>query len=550
MYGAARFRYPDFKTRDSRNRDVTRHASIPTNASIPTTVGELLVVSAHRTPDNEAIASGSDRLTYQALLNRANGLAAGLGTLGLTKGDRVGVHLHNCTEAYETILACSRSGLLFVPLNHMLNGSELATIITHAGLGAVVGEAALAPVLGNALSILKSPVEHIIGVDDFPSASVYYADLLARDSQGLSQPVSENDVFALMYTSGTTGLPKGVVLTHKNVVTHARHMVRDYGYAPTSVGLVALPYFVGASLNGVGLPTLLQGGRVIIQRAFTPNAFLDLVESEAVTHVQTVPTLLSRLMDTGLVTPERIRSLQVLGYGSAPMPRTRLKEAVDLFGPILYQMYGLTETCAMATCLRPADHVAEGVGQDRLASCGRPVEGIDVRIINSEGGDVPPGEPGEVIIKGPTVMAGYWNSPDLTASALVDGWFHSGDLACADDEGYIYLTDRMKDVIITGGFNVSPREVEEVLFTHPGVVDCAVIGVPDDDWGEAVCAYVLIRPGDATQESDLMTYTRDRLSAFKRPKSIIRIDEIPRNPSGKVLKRELRERAGGEKGIA
>ncbi len=505
------------------------------------TVGDLLKSSATRNPDKDALVFESERRTYSQLLDRVDRLASALLELGLQEGDRVGVYLYNCIEAYESLLATARAGLLFVPLNYMLNGAELAKIASDAGIRALIVAPELFPTFEPVASDVSS-LNRIIGVGGGAEGTLDYETLLSHRARPANPgAVTGQDLFGLMYTSGTTGLPKGVMLTHRNIVTHARNMVRDYGIGESSVGMIALPYFVGASLNGIGLPCLSQGGTVVISGRFTPEGFLQTIQGKRVTHVQVVPTLLVRLLESDAPGRYDASSLEVFGYGSAPMPEERLVEALETFGPIFAQMYGLTETCAMATCLTRDDHSLEGPERERLKSCGKPVDGVEVRIVDETGAEVPDGEIGELVIRGPTVMQGYWGRPDLTSEAMDQGWFRSGDLGYRGREGYIFLNDRKKDLIVTGGFNVFPREIEEVLYAHPAVSECAVIGRPDPEWGEAVTAFVALKKGRRSTEDELLQFCSERLSRFKRPKSVSFVNEIPRNPSGKVLKRLLRK---------
>ncbi len=513
------------------------------------TVGDLLEQSARRSPAAEALVYGHTRLTYAGLQDQVERLAAGLRRLGLERGDRVGLLLYNSHQAFELVLALGRGGLVFVPLNYMLNSRELAAIIAHAGVRAVITEPELLPNLAPVLERLEC-VEHLIGVGEVAGAGASYAGLLqqAPPADPPDYGVDPEDLFGIMYTSGTTGLPKGVMLTHANITTHAAHMVRDYRIGPCSRGFVVLPYFVGAALNGIAFPCLSRGGKVVVLRRFSPRAFLQTVEDERITHVQVVPTLLVRLLESDALGQYDSGSLEVLGYGSAPMPLACLRRALEALGPVLAQMYGLTETCAMATCLHPGEHVLKGPGAKRLRSCGRAVEGVEVRIVNDAGEEVKEGEIGEVVIRGPTVMRGYWQMPGQTAEAMRGGWFHSGDLGYRDQAGFVFLCDRKKDMIISGGFNVFPREVEEVLYSHPAVLECAVIGVPHPEWGEAVEALVALKEGMSPSAEELLAFCRHRLSSFKRPRSIGFVEEIPRNPSGKVLKRVLRRRRAGNRG--
>lgn len=505
------------------------------------TIGDLLFQTAQRNPEKEALVYGKTRLGYRDLLERVDQLAIGLWKLGLRKGDRLGLHLYNCHQAYEALLAAARSGLIFVPLNHMLNGKELSTIINNAGIRAIIVEPELYPILAPVLPDL-STIEVIISLGHIEGTSITYETLIQETPVGrLNVSVEEENIFGLMYTSGTTGLPKGVILTHRNIVTHARNMIRDYEIEYSSRGAIVLPYFVGASLNGIGLPCILQGATVIILRRFSPEIFLKTVEEEQVTHTQIVPTLIIRLLESNSLGGYDSSSLELFGYGSAPMPVNRLKQAIQRFGPIFSQMYGLTETSAMAICLRKNEHVLRGPKSTYLKSIGRPVQGVDVQIINDAGIELPTGNIGEIIIRGPTVMPGYWETPELTDKAIQGGWFHTGDLAYKDKEGYIYLTDRKKDIIVSGGFNIYPKEIEDVLYTHSDVLECAVIGVLDPHWGESIKAFVTLQKNVYVTKQELLDFCRKHLSSFKRPKFIEFVSEIPRNPSGKVIKRLLRK---------
>lgn len=509
-------------------------------------VGALLDGQAARRPAAEAVVFQGHRLTYAALHARVERLAAALRDLGLERGERLALLIDNSHHAYEIILAAARAGIPWVPLNPMLKPRELTAIVTHAGASAIVAGArhveAVAPLLSSWPSVRSA-----IALDAAPPGGWHAYEAIvegagARPSRGLP-PLGPDDLFALLYTSGTTGLPKGTMLTHGNVLRHVELVHRYYGIHERTRGLVVLPYFVGAALNVIHLPTLARGGAVVFQERFTPERFFACVATERITHVQTVPTILIRLLESPAKEAADLSSLEIVGYGSAPMPVDRLRQALDLFGPRLLQIYGLTETCAMATCLRPEEHVRDGrPNEETLGTIGKPVDGIDLRIVDDEANPVPSGEAGEIALRGLTVTRGYWQMPEATAAAFRDGWFLTGDVGRMDARGYVTLTDRKKDVIITGGINVYPRDVEEVLYTHPDVLEAAVIGVPDPEWGESVLAVVVRRPGRTASEDELIAYCRERVAGYKKPKAVRFVDEIPRNPSGKVLKRLLRDR--------
>jgi len=511
-------------------------AQLPIEAAV---VGDLLDVGADRFPDRLAVAFEERRTSYGALRERVDRLGNALLDLGLREGDRLALFLDNSDRAWELILACARAGVVWVPLNYMLREREVETIVRHAGARALAVSRAHWPTAAPVVASLG--LEHVIATDWQPAdvSAHGYEQLVAAGAPG--RPPTRRDpaaIFCLLYTSGTTGLPKGTMLTHRAVLAHAELALREYGLAPGSVGLVVLPYFVGATLNCIQIPGLSQGIPLIFSR-FTPSAFFELVRAHRVTHVQTVPTVLLRLLESPELATADLSSIDTIGYGSAPMPVDRLEQLLARFGPIFTQIYGLTETCAMATVLRREEHAGP-----RLASCGRATPGLEVELVDDEGRAVPTGQLGELVIRGPTLMSGYWQAPDVTARAVKAGWFHSGDIAHRDADGYIYISDRKTDMIITGGINVYPKEIEEVIYRHPGVLECAVVGLPDREWGEAVTAVVAPRPGARVDPDEVVELCRRELASYKKPRRVFFVDEIPRNPSGKVLKRVLREQLG------
>jgi acyl-CoA synthetase (AMP-forming)/AMP-acid ligase II len=508
----------------------------PIEASV---VGDLLDVGAERSPDRLAVAFEGRRTSYGELRERVDRLANALLGLGLGPGDRLAMFLDNGDRAWELILACARAGIVWVPLNYMLREREVETIVRHAGARALAVSAAHWPTAAPTAASLA--LEHLIATDFEPDDGSLHAYERLIEAGSRSRPPTPRDpdaLFCLLYTSGTTGLPKGTMLTHRVILAHARLALHEYRIGPASVGLVVLPYFVGATLNCIQIPGLSQGAPLVFSR-FSPAGFFELVRQHRVTHVQTVPTVLVRLLDSPEIAAADLSSIETIGYGSAPMPLDRLEQLLGRFGPIFTQIYGLTETCAMATVLRRDEHAGP-----RLASCGRAAAGVEVELVDDDGRPVPTGQLGEIVIRGPTVMAGYWQAPELTARAMGGGWFHSGDIAHRDAAGYIYISDRKTDMIISGGINVYPKEIEEVIYRHPGVLECAVIGLPDPEWGEAVTAIVAPRPGGSVEPDEVVELCRRELAGYKKPRRVFLVDEIPRNPSGKVLKRVLRERFG------
>jgi len=512
--------------------------SLPIDA---TRVGDLLDIGANLFPNRTAVAFESRHTTYAGLRDRVDRLANALLALGIAPGDRLALFLDNGDHCWELVLACARAGIVWVPLNYMLKTREVETIVRHAGAHALAVDAAHWPTIQPVATALG--LEHVIATEPTlvaqrePPIHDYESLLAASPPTKPPGPASENELFCLLYTSGTTGLPKGTMLSHRAILAHARFALREYNLTQDSRGLVVLPYFVGATLNCIQIPGLSQGIPLHFHRRFTPANFFATIAAERITHVQTVPTILVRLLEAPEIATADLSSIVTIGYGSAPMPVERLRQLLDRFGRKFLQIYSLTETCAMATVMRPYEHI-----DSRLASCGCPARGVDVRLVGDDGRDVAAGDPGEIVIRGPTVMDGYWDAPDVTARSVKDGWFHSGDVARQDADGFIYIGDRKNDMIISGAINVYPQEIEQVIYTHPGVFECAVIGLPDPEWGEAVAAVIAPRPGAAIDPQEVIDLCRRELAGYKKPRHVFFVDEIPRNPSGKVLKRVLRDR--------
>ena len=349
------------------------------------------------------------------------------------------------------------------------------------------------------------------------------------------------DVALQLYTSGTTGMPKGAMLTHDNLWRMHTAIVDEWRLDASSVSLCALPLFHIAGLIQVVAP-MIAGCPTILHREFRPAAFLDALGRHRVTHTALVPAMLQSVLAAPELRDADTSSLRVMAYGAAPISEDVLARAVSAFGCDFFGVYGLTEITGPAVLLRPGDHRLDGPHRGRLRSAGTPLGGIEVRIVDpGTGRDAAVGEVGEVWLRGPTVMAGYWNRPKETAAVITtDGWLRSGDAGYLDEDGYLYIHDRIKDMIVTGGENVYPAEVENALMSHAGVADAAVIGVPDERWGEAVKAVVVRAPGSHVTDVELIEACRQRLARFKCPTSVVFVDALPRNPSGKVLKREVR----------
>ena len=505
-------------------------------------VGEIFGRNARRWPDKEGVIYKGTRLTFRELNDRVNRLTNALLGLGLEKQDRVAIIADNCHPFIEAIGACAKGGFILASLSTKLQ-DELTHIVKNAQPKAVI----LSP---NYLGKIRPEwgfVKSIISLGDAPKGILQYEDLLAGSSGDEPQvKVEEEDVLLLYYTSGTTSLPKGAALTHKAILANVVNMVITRNIVRGDKTMVVHPLFFTAPINCTVIPMLYLGCPVVVLDGFDPQNFLATVEKEKITHVIVVPTMLIRLLEYPDLKKYNVSSLKQVIYGSASMPVARLKEAIQRFGPIFSQIYGLTETVSEATCLWTGEHVIDGSSEvvRRLGSCGRETINCHVRVVRPDGTDVARDgqEVGEIIIKGDVLMKGYWNMPEVTAETIRDGWLYSSDLATMDSDGYIYIVDRKKDMIISGGINIYPREIEEVLYKHPAIYEAAVIGIPDEEWGEKVTAVIVPKEGQKVTEEEIIEYLRERLATYKKPKSVIFTNVLPKTPTGKILKRELRIR--------
>ncbi len=502
-------------------------------------IASLLSAGVTRDPSRVAWTFGARSATYLQLRDRVAALAAGLHRIGAKPGDRVVLLLPNCPELVEALLAAMWGGFVAVPLNWHLHPQEVAYVVRHCDATAIVvadeTDGALAAF--DDTSTKRMAVLHVQGQRGLGYESAF-------DKARMPLAAVEPDEPAwLFYTSGTTGRPKGATLTHRNLLGMTLNYYADIDpIAPDSVFVHAAPLTHGSGLYL--LPALGRGVTNVIStsRGFDASDYLSLIEQHHGTHAAFVaPTMLKRLVaavdDAHREPPADLRSIVV---GGAPLYRSDLRAAVAAFGPIITQIYGQGESPMTITAMPPPPLAAfDGPGGARLGSCGRPFVGVQVRVVDAEGAELPTGADGEVCVHGDVVMRGYWDDPAATAKAVRGGWLHTGDIGHLDADGYLHLTDRAKDVIITGGSNVYPREVEEVLLTHPAVREVAVIGRPDPEWGELVCAFVVLEPGEPVDAAVLVAHCRGQLASFKKPKQVVFIDSLPKNAAGKILKREL-----------
>jgi long-chain acyl-CoA synthetase len=498
------------------------------------------VVRAHGAtrPDVVAIRCGPRTLTYAQLDERSNRLAQFLLSAGVRAGDRVAHLDRTAPEIVELLFATSKIGAVTVPLNWRLAPAELERIVADAGCTVLLAGAgyadtarAVADAMPHELDVVRVGADHERRLEAQPAVD-----------PGHRGPAS--DAAVQMYTSGTTGVPKGVMTTQRNLAA-AFLSAELWSFDADSVSLTPLPMF---HIGGIGWAYLglVSGGTTILVSEFDAVAVLDLLEGARVTNAVFVPTMLQLLTSVPGAAERDYSSLRSIAYGASPITTPVLRAALRTFRCPLFGVYGLTETTGGVVQLAPEDHDAEGPRQHLLRSAGRPLPWVELRVADRAGGACAPGDVGEVWLRAPNVMAGYYERPEETAAALTpDGWLRTGDGGYLDDDGYLFLTDRIKDMIVSGGENVYPVEVEEALSHHPDVAEVAVIGVPDERWGETVVAIVVRAPGSTAGPSELVTFARSRLAGYKLPRSVEFVSELPRNAAGKVLKRELRARYAG-----
>lgn len=496
-------------------------------------------------PNNTATIFNGQRQTYRELERRTLGLSTALYSLGIRRNDRVAIYLLNSSQFLETVYACFEIGAIIVPLNTRLAADELVFIINDAECNAFITDELLQPMAASFKARLES-IEHFIAVGGGEGFTDYESLIAkhANDSLPTIEEGSDEELAGLFYTSGTTGLPKGVMLSHRNLWMNALHTLATRAPEPGLNFLHAAPMFHLATFPAAINITTNGGTHTILQR-FDLKMMMELIESAKVTSTVLVPTMINFLIHHPDFSKHDLSSLRRITYGAAPMPVELLRAAMKLLPNVEFsQGYGQTESSPLLTSLPHEDHITEGEERltHRLASCGRPVAGVEVEILKDDGTFAKPGEVGEVVARGPNVMMGYWKRPEETAATLRDGWLHTGDMAKTDEDGYIYLVDRKKDMIISGGENVYSSEVENVVYQHPSVHEAAVIGVPDDKWGEAVSAIVTVKPGKSLTETELLEFCAARLAGYKVPKRIeIREGELPKSGTGKIMKKELRE---------
>jgi len=506
-------------------------------------LGQLAKRNARRHPQKIGVVSGSVRLSFGDFNRRVNSLANALIDMGLERQDRVAVLLDSSHQYLELYFAVPKAGGVVVPLNTALSVPEMTYILNHAEVKMLVFGERFAALVDSLLTERDSLKTIVVGAVVGGEGS--YEELMTR--YPATEPkveVDEQDVAYLIYTSGTTGTPKGIMETHRGVIEGALNTVLGCHLREQDIGLVSVPLFWGAIIVSIVIPNFYVGSTLVLADNPAPEAVLDIIQKERITAGFLTPPMITAMLESPSRADYDVSHLRHVLYAGVPMAAETLKQALKTFGNVFFQNYGTTEFGPLAM-VDPVGQVVEGPTEKvrRLASCGQEAPNVELKVVNDDGREVPSGEVGEVIARGDNVMKGYWRMPQVTEEALKGGYFHTGDLAMVDEDGYIYLVGRKKDIINCAGKTIYPVEVEEVIYQYPGVIEAAVIGVPDEKLGEAVEAVVVIRQGEEATENDILDFCRQRLPDYASPGSVVFLEKLPRNPAGKILRRALRERA-------
>ncbi len=512
------------------------------------TIGDLLVRNANKFPHKLAVVSETRSLTFRELNDRVNRLAGSLLDSGLRKGDRIGVLVHNGHQFLEIYFASAKTGAVFCPYNNHFKRWELKDIIDYSTPRYLIVDGDFVETVSDLKPELKS-VETFVGLE---KTSLLFMDdyetLVARGrSEEPNTKVLDDDVLSIFFTGGTTGKPKGAMRTHRHLLSNAIAGVIELKVDCDERVLITFPMYHVACEDNIVRHSFMPNTLYIRREgAFDPAQVLDYISRERISRCQFVPTMIHSLIQVPNINQYDLSSLRLILYAASAMPVELLKKALAIFSCGFAQLYGQTESGPLTTVLKPEDHVLDGSEKSlaRLASCGKPTINYEIRVVDGDDHDVPIGEVGEIIGRSEAMMAGYWQMPEQTAKKLKNGWLHTGDLGRLDEDGYVYMVERKDDLIISGGVNVYPREVEEVLYRHPAVSEATVIGLPDEHWGEVVKAVIVPKEGVPVTEGELLEFCGRNLAGFKKPKSVEFWRELPKSAQGKILKKEIRKHYG------
>ncbi len=510
--------------------DIVRAGSLDSRLSTGCSMGHLLVRAIAAGGDEIAIRDSQRQVSYSAFGEALSKLIQALKARGFRKGDPVGILSTNRIEAFQVTCAAFIIGLRVTSLHPMASARDQAFILRDAGIDTVFFDPR--QMKSRALELRdRVGIRTLFSLGPCEDLTDVLSEAEAFDSQPLVPEADAGDISSISYTGGTSGAPKGVVHTHRTRVTMTMTMLADWEWPAVPRLLVTTP--ISHASGAMIPPVLMRAGTVVLAEKFQPMAFCDLIARHRITSTFLVPTMIYKLLDLDRAQVDKLSSLEVVYYGAAAACPVRMGRARQLFGPIFMQMYGQTEAPNCITALLRRDHSPE-----RSTSCGRPIGSSQVAILDERGHQVPDGEVGEICVRGPLLMRGYWNKKDETDAVFRNGWLHTGDLACQDSSGFMYIVGRDKDLIISGGFNVYPREVEDALMDHPSVASAAVFGVEDATWGEAVCAVVVLKDKN-TGAAELQQHVREQKGAIQAPKSVFFVDSIPTTALGKPDKAML-----------
>ena len=503
-------------------------------------------------PDRDCIVFEGRRWTYAKVNERVNRLANALAQWGIGKGDRVGLLHVNCNQHIETYFAVAKLGAIFVPLNFRAKSDELSYMIANAEAKALFVGSRYLDIVNTMLPQLPT-VKQCILIDSKDKNKIYYEDLLgSASSDEFMSEIGDEDITILMYTAGTTGRPKGVPLRHSAFASYVLDNVDPADPDIEEKNLLTVPLYHVAGIQAM-LAAIYGGRTLVLMRQFEVKEWIETIQREKATRAMLVPTMLKRVIDAPDYDQYDLSSLKVITYGAAPMPFEVINKAIKVMPWVRFiNAFGQTETASTITTLGPEDHIIEGTEEERekklkrlTSSIGRTLPDVEVKIVDEEGKTLAPLEVGEILARGPRIMTGYWRDEQKTSQVITrDGWLRTGDMGWMDEEGYIYLAGRGDDMIIRGGENISPEEVENAVQSHPKVEEASVIGVPDPEWGQEPRAIVVLKKGEVATQEEIIEHCRTRLAGFKRPRSVVFIDALPRNPMGKVLRKKLREDYG------
>ncbi|MCM3178007.1 long-chain fatty acid--CoA ligase [Cytobacillus horneckiae] len=502
-------------------------------------MGELIRRVAHKTPKQPAFVYENTKITYEDMERRVLHLAGWLQKVGIEIGEKIGIISKNNLSFVEIVFAVASSGAVSVPINFRLAADEFAYVINNSDTKILFIEKEYEETIR--LNQHQMPnLEKVVIIDTNQSEWAVSYPSIFEDKvtfNDLSHILSDDDDCMICYTSGTTGFPKGAVLSHKNLLLSALNSIVDSKIANGNKQLTITPLFHIAGIGNI-IISCTVGGTTYIQREFNPVHVLETIHKEQIVGLFLVPAMWNMIMQVPTIEKYDLTSVERCSTGAAICPLVTKKQMMKHFPNAgIFDAFGQTEMSPTTTCLLPEDSLR------KTNSVGKPVLNVEVRVVDENMNDVPLGEIGEIVYRGPTLMKGYYKNPEATEEAFKGGWFHSGDLVQMDDEGFIYVVDRKKDMIISGGENIYPAEIEAVLYKHESILEAAVVGVADEKWGESVKAYVVLKKGKELGEEEIIAFCKEHLASYKKPKYVEFINELPRNPSGKILKRILREGA-------